>query len=108
MRLGSAQSCAMHQTADGSASTISGAPLRAGSRITIPLAVPMQSRIPGHLVEPRRIVAQRIGAGQRGGNRNLIVVEPAVGSTPPWAGVTPAPSDKKSQNGEDAILLSLK
>ena len=28
-------------------------------------------------------------------HENLIVVEPAVGSTPPWAGVTPAPSVKK-------------
>jgi hypothetical protein len=25
----------------------------------------------------------------------LIVVEPAVGSTPPWAGVTPAPSENR-------------
>src|SRR5579872_2045248 len=33
-------------------------------------------------------------------------MEPAVDSTPPSAGVTPAPSGKKSQNGEDAILLS--
>src|ERR1700735_2451453 len=30
-----------------------------------------------------------------------------MGSAPPWAGVTPAPSEKyKSQNDEDAILLS--
>jgi hypothetical protein len=29
-----------------------------------------------------------------------------VGSTPPSAGVTPAPSDRKSRNGEDAISLS--
>ena len=29
-----------------------------------------------------------------------------MGSAPPWAGVTPAPSDKKSQNGADAILLT--
>ena len=27
--------------------------------------------------------------------RNFILVEPAVGSTPPWAGVTPAPSEEK-------------
>ena len=34
-------------------------------------------------------------------------VKPAVGFTLPSAGVTPAPSEKyKSQNGEDATLLS--
>jgi hypothetical protein len=36
----------------------------------------------------------------------LFNVKPAVGFTLPSAGVTPAPSEKKSQNGEDAILLS--
>jgi hypothetical protein len=29
-----------------------------------------------------------------------------MGSAPPWAGVTPAPSDKKSRNVEAAISLS--
>ena len=29
--------------------------------------------------------------------RNVIVVEPAVGSTPPWAGVTPAPGVKRKR-----------
>jgi hypothetical protein len=32
-------------------------------------------------------------------------LKPTVGFKLPWAGVTPAPSEKKSQNGEDAILL---
>ena len=32
----------------------------------------------------------------------------AVGFMLPSAGVTPAPIEKKSQNGEDAILLCLK
>ena len=36
---------------------------------------------------------------------NLLNVEPTVGSTPPWAGVTPAPSDK-SRNVEDDISFS--
>jgi hypothetical protein len=36
----------------------------------------------------------------------LSNVKPAVGFTLPSAGVTPAPGEKKSQNGEDAILLS--
>jgi hypothetical protein len=35
----------------------------------------------------------------------LLNVKPAVGSTPPSAGVTPAPSDK-SRNVEDDISLS--
>jgi hypothetical protein len=38
--------------------------------------------------------------------KNLIVMKPAVGFMLPSAGVTPAPSNKKSQNGEDALLLS--
>jgi hypothetical protein len=39
--------------------------------------------------------------------RSQLKVKPAVGFTLPSAGVTPAPSEKyKSQNGEDAILLS--
>jgi hypothetical protein len=37
---------------------------------------------------------------------NLIEMKPAVGFMLPSAGVTPAPSEKKSQNGEDALLLS--
>src|SRR5277367_760688 len=40
------------------------------------------------------------------GKITLLNVKPAVGFTLPSAGVTPAPSDRKSQNGEDAILLS--
>ena len=36
----------------------------------------------------------------------MIVVKPAVGFTLPPAGLSPAPSEKKSQNGEDVILLS--
>src|ERR1700735_5477746 len=38
-------------------------------------------------------VAMRLGPGGRidAAMRNLIVVEPTMGSTPPWAGVTPAP-----------------
>ena len=42
------------------------------------------------------------------GTGTLSYVKPAVGFTLPSAGVTPAPSEKKSQNGEDALLLSLK
>ena len=40
------------------------------------------------------------------GKSLYLNVKPAVGFTLPSAGVTPAPSDRKSQNGEDAILLS--
>src|ERR1700746_1925405 len=42
-------------------------------------------------------VTRRPGPGGRieAAMRNLIVVEPTVGSTPPWAGVTPAPSEKR-------------
>ncbi len=42
----------------------------------------------------------------REGEITLLNAEPTVGSAPPWAGVTPASGIKKSQNGEDAILLS--
>jgi hypothetical protein len=33
-------------------------------------------------------------------------MKPTVGFTLPWAGVTSAPGDKKSRNGEDALSLS--
>ena len=33
-------------------------------------------------------------------------MKPAMGFKLPWAGVTPAPSEKKSRNVEDAIPLS--
>jgi hypothetical protein len=44
----------------------------------------------------------RVGRGVE--LRNLIVVEPAVGSTPPWAGVTPAPSEGKERCGTSSLL----
>jgi hypothetical protein len=34
-----------------------------------------------------------------------MLMKPAVGFMLPSAGLSPAPSDKKSQNGADAILL---
>jgi hypothetical protein len=40
------------------------------------------------------------------GEITLLDVKPAVGFTLPWAGVTPAPSIKKSRNVEDDISLS--
>src|SRR5271166_3621254 len=77
MSEGSTASWAIHQIPDGSASTISGVPPREGSKITIPLAVPMQSRIPVHLFTRARIVAQRSAAEQRAPRtRNPIVVKP--------------------------------
>ena len=47
-----------------------------------------------------------INTAARKGKLTLFNVKPAVGFTLPSAGVTPAPSDKKSRNGEDAIPLS--
>ena len=46
-------------------------------------------------------------ASERRRIRAQLKVKPAVGFTLPSAGVTPAPGEKyKSQNGEEAILLS--
>ena len=42
------------------------------------------------------------------GEITSLNVKPAVGFTLPSAGVTAAPSDKKSRNDEDAISLSYK
>ena len=39
------------------------------------------------------------------GEITSLNVKPAVGFTLPWAGVTPAPGDRKSQNVEDDISL---
>jgi len=36
----------------------------------------------------------------------LSYVKPTVGFTLPWAGVTPAPSEKKSRKVEDDVSLS--
>jgi hypothetical protein len=48
------------------------------------------------------------GGRGREGEITLLNAEPTVGSAPPWAGVTPAPSEKKSQNGEYAKERALK
>ena len=41
------------------------------------------------------------------GESTLFNVEPAVGSTPPWAGVTPAPSGKDKRRCGTSSLLEL-
>src|SRR5271170_3392991 len=47
-------------------------------------------------MKSRRRSSARWRAGEDGeGEITLLNVEPAVGSTPPWAGVTPAPGIKK-------------
>jgi hypothetical protein len=52
----------------------------------------------------RHLASDRGGAGKEGA---LFNVEPAVGSTPPWAGVTPAPSGEDKRRCGTSSLLEL-
>ena len=57
------------------------------------------------IVDVRLSAIAKVLSNAGEGEITLLNAEPTVGSAPPWAGVTPAPSEKKSQNGEDAISL---
>src|SRR5215472_18455329 len=96
MSSGSTASCAMHHTAEGSASTISGVAPRAGSRMTMPLAVPMQRRI----AENRSAKMREETGGS--GTLGTLLVKPCAGFTLPRQGTALHPVIRE-RNVEDDL-----